>query len=396
MKKLAIMNVAMLGLGLAETGCMFDMQGSAGDEIGSTAQAVKSENGLTSNGLTSNGLTSNGLTSNGLTSNGLTSNGLTSNGLTSNGLTSNGLTSNGLRAVNGLNTSNGLTSNGLRAVNGLKTSNGFTMNGLNTSNGLRTINGVAWSRGLHTIGDGRNAARAVAGDGRASFARLAASVGPAGLWLADALHSDGLSVRSGLSTETGLAHGVGLMESTQGQLVVGYMVKCALPTGRSVTKYDGNGDLHTFPGSIGVAPEWETGACGTSCQEWMTACLLSHVNLTGQHVNVWITAEHPAIDLAKSDDFPLEEAAFFGNLFTDTPEAYVCHGENAADRPIAGRVCDGASSCPYANPYVSGGGACTSRHACAAARMESGDTSGYASCTVGGATFSNVITTWKP
>jgi hypothetical protein len=186
------------------------------------------------------------------------------------------------------------------------------------------------------------------------------------------------------------------MESTQGQLVVGYIVKCALPAGHSVTKYDGEGNLHTFEGSIGVGAEWETGACGSSCQEWMTACLLSHVNLTGQHVNVWMTAEHAAINLEKSDDFPLEESAFFGNLFSDAPEAYVCHGENADDHPIAGRVCDGASTCPYANPYVSGGGACSSRNACSAARTESGDTSGYASCRVGSSTWQNIVTVWKP
>ena len=128
----------------------------------------------------------------------------------------------------------------------------------------------------------------------------------------------------------------------------------------------------------------------------MTACLLAHVNLTGQHVTIWTTAEHPAIDLSKRASFPLEEAAFFGNLFGDAPEAYACHGANSAEHPIAGRVCDGTSSCPYANPYAGLGGSCSSLGGCSSARLSSGETSGYATCSVGRSSFSNVITTWKP
>ena len=47
---------------------------------------------------------------------------------------------------------------------------------------------------------------------------------------------------------------------------------------------DLSGNSISFPGQIGMAPEWETGACSTNCQENITACLLAHVNTTGQHI----------------------------------------------------------------------------------------------------------------
>jgi hypothetical protein len=43
-----------------------------------------------------------------------------------------------------------------------------------------------------------------------------------------------------------------------------------------------NGVSYSFAGQIGVAPEWENSACGTACQELVTACMLAHVNATGQ------------------------------------------------------------------------------------------------------------------
>jgi hypothetical protein len=222
-------------------------------------------------------------------------------------------------------------------------------------------------------------------------------VAPSGLWLASALRPEhGLSVAAPLSSDAGLANGIGLMSTEGGRRLVSYAVKCALPAGHHIDKIDQKGNVHTFHGSIGVGAPWETGSCGESCQEWMTACLLGHVNLTGKRVTIWVTADHPAVELTRSKAFPREEASYFGNLFSASPEAYVCYGEQAMERPIPGRVCTESASCPYSDPYAADGGYCTTPKACATAFTPSGERSGYTDCRVGERTFSHVVTSWKP
>jgi hypothetical protein len=221
------------------------------------------------------------------------------------------------------------------------------------------------------------------------------TVGPEGLWLANALNREsGVSVAGALSDDSGLASGTGLMASVGGRLVASYLVKCALPPGHSVTKYDETGELQTLQGAVGMAPEWETGACETSCQEWVTACMLAHVNLTGNHVGIWLTSSHPSVDWSTSPDYPNEEAAYFGNLFAPSPKAFVCYGENVRVNPIPGRVCVGDRQCPYADPYLTSGGYCETRSACQT-HTEAGERQGYESCKVGGNSWSHTMTTWK-
>ena len=128
----------------------------------------------------------------------------------------------------------------------------------------------------------------------------------------------------------------------------------------------------------------------------MSACLLAHVNLTGRRVGIWLTADHPAVDLTTSTAYPLEEAAYFGNLFSGAPEAYVCYGRQAAERPIAGRVCTGSRGCPYVDPYAFAGGSCEALSSCSPGHAPSGERSGYTDCRVGERTWSHVVTAWKP
>jgi hypothetical protein len=185
------------------------------------------------------------------------------------------------------------------------------------------------------------------------------------------------------------------MSSESGRKLASYVVKCALPSDRSVEKIDAEGKAHTFRGSLGVASEWESGSCGESCQEWMSACLLAHVNLTGKHVSLWFTSDHPSVDLGTSKDYPLEEASYFGNLFSSSPEAHVCYGRDVATRPIPGRVCTNDSGCPYSAPYALSGGSCEAMSACEVGTAANGERSGYTACRVGDKRFSHVMTTWK-
>src|SRR5581483_10695753 len=82
----------------------------------------------------------------------------------------------------------------------------------------------------------------------------------------------------------GLPSSTYLMNSVSGRSTVSYLFRCALPGNRSITKRDLLGASYTFNGQIGVAPEWETGTCDFNCQQQVTACMLAHVNTSGQHI----------------------------------------------------------------------------------------------------------------
>ena len=53
-----------------------------------------------------------------------------------------------------------------------------------------------------------------------------------------------------------------------------YIVRCALPSGHTHhAPRTAPATSYSFAGAIGVAPEWETGTCNTTCQERMTGVL---------------------------------------------------------------------------------------------------------------------------
>lgn len=180
------------------------------------------------------------------------------------------------------------------------------------SHGVRTVNGLRTSNGLRDLGHG-----------------AASAVTPAGLRPTSAL-----------------------MSTAAGRTTASYLVRCALPAGRSITKLDRDGVPHTFHGALGLAPEWEAGRCDKACQEWVSACMLSLVNTRGAHVPVWMTADHPAVGRGTSDAFPRQEGAFFGNLFTDPPQAFYCKGRDYQSNPASGRIGSAQVNPPYTDAFA--------------------------------------------
>ncbi|HUS66286.1 MAG TPA: hypothetical protein VMZ28_17160 [Kofleriaceae bacterium] len=118
-----------------------------------------------------------------------------------------------------------------------------------------------------------------------------------------------------------------LAASEEGTQHLEYLALCALDEGDAL-EVDGA----SYSGLYGLAPRWASGACDDSCQRWVTACVLAHANAFGVEVTISLRGEHPG--LAWDDDivaeFPLQEAAFYGNLFTDTESwrapIYACAG----------------------------------------------------------------------
>jgi hypothetical protein len=217
--------------------------------------------------------------------------GITYNGIGYNGVTFNGLTFNGL-------TYNGIGFNGL-GYNGL-TFNGLTYNGLGY-NGL-TYNGITFN---------------------------------------------------GLETAGGLSSTSGLMTTEAGREVVKYMVQIGYPNGASLTAKDQYSHSYTFQGSLGVAPEIESGICDANCQEKMTGALLAHVNNSGLHVAIWLVGPDSGIGWGSSPDFPYQEGTYFGNLFANNMPGNYCGGRDLSAADAKGRLGSpfGNNSAVMNSPY---------------------------------------------
>src|SRR4051794_25791374 len=237
---------------------------------------------------------------------------------------------------------------------------GQTDDPLATDNGLSTVNGLSVANGLSTV--------------------------------------NGLSIANGLSTVNGLSSTSGLMTTATGRTQISYIVRCALPATVSITKKDQNGVSYTFQGLLGMAPQWQNGACDATCQEGVSACLLAHVNTAGIHVPLWIVSQNPAVGWGQDPEFPNQEAAFFGNVFmqgahgTDPAKApmYYCTGPKYALNPPQGRLGSVQVNPPYVDPFGSTYASCTGASRCSAADYPS-QSDGFKAC--GG--WNNVVTVWR-
>ena len=199
------------------------------------------------------------------------------------------------------------------------------------------------------------------------------------------LSGNGLSgnglLMDALSGTKALASSSTLMNSATGRTLISYIVKCALPSGHTVTKKDSGGTSYSFPGAIGTAAEWETGTCGTTCQERMSACLLAHVNTSGVHIPIWLDSEG-AIGWGQSTSYPYQEGSFFGNIFVSPPVAQYCNGKDFDSATVPGRLGANANA-PYTDPFGSPGpcaGYCTAH-----------GSDGYDKC----GNYTHVVTVWR-
>jgi len=106
-----------------------------------------------------------------------------------------------------------------------------------------------------------------------------------------------------------------------------YTVGCAFDSTQSfsVTWSDEAGDhTETYTGLLGLAVGWADGALVEPEQQWVSACLASRVNYFG--VSVLLSSRSELLPSTESEraDYPAEEGAFWGNLFSSTPTAFAC------------------------------------------------------------------------
>ncbi|AKT42171.1 hypothetical protein [Chondromyces crocatus] len=147
-----------------------------------------------------------------------------------------------------------------------------------------------------------------------------------------------------------------------------------------------------YRGDLGLAPEWQTGPLPLAGQEWVTACLAAKANHYG--VSVLISLRNPAhtvldVTTMELSDYRVREGAFWGNLFSSSPEIHSCYDETSIETSRSlKRVCAAGYSTPEGPAFCTGiqsAGSCAA--ACAA---DSDPTMGYTRCGSG----DRVITTY--
>jgi hypothetical protein len=150
----------------------------------------------------------------------------------------------------------------------------------------------------------------------------------------------------------------GLMSSDSGRMLLTYIVKCALPDNRTITKYDQYGKPYPLQGHLGLAPGWENGSCDGTCERWISACMLAHVNTAGVHIPINVVGQNAGLGWGQDPNFPNQEATFFGNIFeannVGLPDAYYCNGPGFDKDVAEGRIGAHQVGAPYRNLFASG------------------------------------------
>ncbi|MRG95760.1 hypothetical protein GF068_28155 [Polyangium spumosum] len=128
---------------------------------------------------------------------------------------------------------------------------------------------------------------------------------------------------------------------------VKYAVSCSLASDQSFdfTWADAEEVEHpeSYPGVLGLEPEWANGPLSLNGQRKVSACLAGLTNMYGVHVTISMRGpEAPLkiVDPAELQAYPNVEGAFWGNLWADTPHLYACYnGDTVANSRAHQRVC---------------------------------------------------------
>lgn len=146
-----------------------------------------------------------------------------------------------------------------------------------------------------------------------------------------------------------------LLATADGREVYSYLISCALPAGVSIaatitgapdsappdTNYTCASGECVFEGSLGLASDWVDHKLSSKDERWVSACIFARVNLFTQAEGISLRGSHPnlTVSAGEADEFPLEEGAFYGNLFTDEEDPIdwnACRGRDQAEGDAGG------------------------------------------------------------
>ncbi|MDI1478575.1 hypothetical protein [Polyangium sp. y55x31] len=113
---------------------------------------------------------------------------------------------------------------------------------------------------------------------------------------------------------------------------VKYTVNCALVAGQTFdfTWADEQNVEHeeSYPGMLGLAPDWHTGPLDLTGQRMVSGCLAGLTNYYGTHVTVSMRSPEAPLKVVDPNElttYPNIEGAFWGNLWGETPVIHACY-----------------------------------------------------------------------
>jgi hypothetical protein len=242
----------------------------------------------------------------------------------------------------------------------------------------------------------------------------------AGVATAEEMDTDGLSTNglstnglstNGLSTNGLSTNGLstnGLLTMTfktwfeanpaERDLVMKYIVLCAVPQGQSRTYYStASGRTYRWNGLLGLAPGWSSGLQPTVAeQQVVTACLAAHANKYGVHIYISVlgrgaTGTEIPYTSSELSAYAETEACFFGNVFNDEGIFAANDRDYLLSSQSSPRACgmiaqNQSTDCP---PMVHVG-ACSTYCTLNPAKTY------YTSCTYNGVTYKPITTRMRP
>lgn len=112
------------------------------------------------------------------------------------------------------------------------------------------------------------------------------------------------------------------------------LVACAFDSSTSITP---NGI--EFFGETGLATQWQFGPLNEDGKEWVSACVMAHLSSNGTASPISMRGRNKALASSRDEvtGWPLEEGAFYGNIFT--APARMIDWNACAGRDIVERSC---------------------------------------------------------
>lgn len=140
-----------------------------------------------------------------------------------------------------------------------------------------------------------------------------------------------------------------ILVTADGRDVYSYLIGCALPEGVTIeaevpgapdsnppeTNYTCANGRCAFVGSLGLAADWAEQKLDSKGERWVSACVFARVNFYQTAVTISLRGDHSSLAVTDEEAvaYPLEEGAFYGNLFTheeDPIDWNACRGRDKA------------------------------------------------------------------
>jgi len=145
-----------------------------------------------------------------------------------------------------------------------------------------------------------------------------------------------------------------LLATDDGREVFSLAVSCALDEDTTLVATVEGTDFE-FPGEMGLAPRWANHSLDREGQGWVSACMFARANAHAVAIPISMRGDNRglATDADEREAFPVEEGAFYGNIFgpIDQPIPwYACRGEGQFSGESGGLVDRDCTEPDPANP----------------------------------------------